>query len=173
MTTLDSFKIQINPSFKINSIQSKGLCITEIYINGKPLIELVRQAEEPFIKAEIKKRRLEGDDIDEISFPPGDYMYLPPSKVLLPSRNFLDEPWNNDFILEPDDPEIGKATILDCSCGNPGCWFMQVRITLNESNVIWSEFSQFYRDWKLDIGPFIFDRKQYEAQLSKPNYDGI
>lgn len=111
MTTLDSFKIQINPSFKVNSMQSKGLCIAEIYINNKSLIELARQAEEPFVKAEIKQHLLEGDDIDEISLPSGDYMYLAPSKVLLPSRNFLDEPWNNDFILEPDDPEIGKATI--------------------------------------------------------------
>lgn len=50
---------------------------------------------------------------------------------------------------------------------------MQVRITLKESTVIWSEFSQFYRDWELDLGSFIFDRKQYEAELSKPNYDGI
>ncbi len=48
---------------------------------------------------------------------------------------------------------------------------MQVRITLNKSTVIWSEFSQFHRDWKLDLGPFTFDRKQYEAELSKPNYE--
>ncbi|MEM9924109.1 MAG: hypothetical protein AAF915_10225 [Cyanobacteria bacterium P01_D01_bin.50] len=78
MTTLDSFKLEINPSFKTYWTQDKGLCVTEIYINDKPLIELVHQAEEPFVKAEIKERRAEGDDIDEISFPPGDYMYLPP-----------------------------------------------------------------------------------------------
>ena len=59
-----------------------------------------RQAEEPFVKAEIKERRAQGDDIDEISFPSGDYMYLPPSQVLLPSRNFLDEPCNHGFLLD-------------------------------------------------------------------------
>ncbi|MGB3756862.1 MAG: hypothetical protein WBA07_10860 [Rivularia sp. (in: cyanobacteria)] len=163
MLNLDSFKININPLF--------NTYWTQIYINNEPLIELVRQAEEPFVKAEIKQRRARGDDIDEVTFPPGDYSYLPASIVLLPSRNFLDQPWNHGFILEPDDPEIGKSIVLDCTCGNPGCWFMQVRITLNKSTVIWSEFSQFHRDWKLDLGPFTFDRKQYEAELSKPNYE--
>lgn len=171
MTTLDIFKIQINPSFKVNSMQSKGICIAEIYINDKSLIELVRQAEEPFVKAEIRERIAKGDDIDEISFPPGDYIYLSPSKVLLPSRNFLDEPEDCGFILEPEDPAIGKTTILECSCGNPGCWFMQVSITINESTVIWSEFTQFYRDWKLDLEPLKFEKKQYEAELYKPNYE--
>ncbi|MEL6458022.1 MAG: hypothetical protein AAFX46_03220 [Cyanobacteria bacterium J06636_27] len=171
MTDLDIFKIEINPFFKVNSMQVKGLCIAEIYINHESLIELVRQAEIPFIQAEIKERRAEGDDIDEITFPPGDYNYLSPSEILLPSRNFLDEPEDCGFTLEPDNPAIGKTTILECSCGNPGCWFMQVRITLNESTVIWSEFTQFHRDWELDLGLFTFDRKQYESELSKPNYE--
>ncbi len=96
MLNLDSFKININPLF--------NTYCTQIYINNEPLIELVRQAEEPFVKAEIKQRRARGDDIDEVTFPPGDYSYLPASIVLLPSRNFLDQPWNHGFILEPDDP---------------------------------------------------------------------
>ncbi|MEH2159740.1 MAG: hypothetical protein V7K38_01545 [Nostoc sp.] len=45
---------------------------------------------------------------------------------------------------------------------------MLVRITLNESTVQWSEFSQFHRDWQLDLGQFRFDREQYEPELSKP-----
>lgn len=171
MPKLDNFKININPFFKTYSTQGKGLCVAEIYINNESLIELVRQAEEPFVKAEIKQSQAKGDEIDEISFPAGDYKYLPVSMVLLPSRNFLDEPWENGFILEPDDPQIGKATVLDCTCGVTECWFMQVRIILNKSTVIWSEFGQFHRDWQLDLGPFTFDRKQYEAELCKPYYE--
>jgi len=169
--TLDSFKIKINPLFNTYWTQSKGLCVAEIYINNEPLIELVRQAEEPFVQAEIKERRARGDDIDEVTFPSGDYSYLPASMVLLPSRNLLDEPYDCGFLLELDDPAIGKSTILDCTCGNPGCWLMQVRITLNQSTVIWSEFSQFHRDWELDLGSFTFERKQYEAELCKPHYE--
>lgn len=64
-----------------------------------------------------------------------------------------------------DDPRIGKATVLGCTCGIIECWFMQVRITLNKSTVQWSEFGQFHRDWQLDLGLFTFDREQYEAEL--------
>ena len=171
MTSLDIFKIEINPSFNTYWTQGKGLCVAEIYINNQSLIELARQAEEPFVQAEIQERRAEGDEIDEISFPAGDYKYLPFSMVLLPSRNFLDEPFYHSFLLDSDDPRNDKSIILDCTCGVTECWFMQVCITVNESTVIWSEFTQFHRDWELDLGPFTFDRKQYEAELYKPNYE--
>ena len=48
---------------------------------------------------------------------------------------------------------------------------MQVSITIKESTVIWSEFTQFYLDWKLDLEPLKFEKKQYEAELYKPNYE--
>ncbi|MEH2195331.1 MAG: hypothetical protein V7K98_22185 [Nostoc sp.] len=168
MPTFDRLEIRINPSISSNWIQSRGICVAEIYINNEPLIELVRQIEEPFVRAEIEERRAEGEKIREIDFLAGDYLYLLPSMVVLPSRNLLNEPWNHNFSLEAGDPRIGKATVLGCTCGVIQCWFMLVRITLNESTVQWSEFSQFHRDWQLDLGQFRFDREQYEFELSKP-----
>jgi hypothetical protein len=33
--------------------------------------------------------------------------------------------------------------------------------------VTWSDFEQFHRsDWRYDLGPFVFERAAYEAQLA-------
>ncbi|MEH2159739.1 MAG: hypothetical protein V7K38_01540 [Nostoc sp.] len=121
MPTFDRLEIRINPSISSNWIQSKGICVAEIYINNEPLIELVRQIEELFVRAEIEKRRAEGEKIREIDFLARDYLYLPLSMVVLPSRNLLNEPWNHNFSLEAGDPRIGKATVLGCTCGVIQC----------------------------------------------------
>ncbi|AVH62898.1 hypothetical protein [Nostoc sp. 'Peltigera membranacea cyanobiont' N6] len=164
METFDRFEIRISQSFLPWTL-GKGLCVAEIYINNQSLIELVREFEEAFVQAEINERRAEGDDIDELAFPAGDYLYLPPSMVLLPSRNLLDEPWNHGFSLESNNLQTGKAIVLGCTCGVIQCWFMQVRITLNKSTVEWADFGQFHRDWQYNLGPFKFDRKQYVSEL--------
>jgi hypothetical protein len=166
MQTLDIFEIRINRSFPPWTL-GKGLCVAEIYINNQSLIELVRPVEESFVQAEIKERRDEGEDIDELVLPAGDYLYLPPSMVLLPSHNLLDEPWNSGFELESKSLQAGKATVLGCTCGVIQCWFLQVRIILSESIVEWADFGQFHRDWEYNLGPFKFDREQYMSQLCK------
>ncbi|MEH1923373.1 hypothetical protein [Nostoc sp.] len=164
MQTFDYFEIRINRSFTPWTL-GKRLCVAEIYINNQPLIEVVRLIEKPFIQAEIEEQRVAGEDIDELAFPAGDYLYLPPSMVLLPSRNLLDEPWDHGFRLQSNNLQAGKAIVLGCTCGVIECWFMQVRITLNESTVEWADFGQFHRDWQYNLGPFKFDRKQYVSEL--------
>jgi hypothetical protein len=94
-------------------------------------------------------------------------LYLPPSIVLLPSRNLLDEPWNHGFKLESNSLQAGKATVLGCTCGVIQCWFLQVRIILNESMVEWDDFGQFHRDWQYNLGSFKFDPEQYMSELCK------
>lgn len=49
----------------------------QIAINGQPLIELVRVAEEPWARAEYLERLPEFENPKEFRFEPGDYHYLP------------------------------------------------------------------------------------------------
>ena len=38
-------------------------------------------------------------------------------------------------------------------------------ITVDPTSVTWSDFCQFHRAWQYDLGPFTFERANYEAQL--------
>lgn len=69
-------------------------------------------------------------------------------------------------MLAPDDPRRRKATVLGCTCGITGCWFLLVRITMLDDVVLWSDFEQFHRPWIYTLGPFVFDRKAYLEQLA-------
>jgi hypothetical protein len=83
--------------------------------------------------------------------------------LLWPSRHFLGEPdltWGaggNDTVL------------LGCPCGEYGCWPLTARVDVGAMAVQWSDFRTGHRDWDLSgLGPFAFDRAQYEAALGSP-----
>ena len=164
----DEFSVQIDPKSFIRWPDGGGFQPAEILINGVPLIEMVRLAEESLVRDEQAERIAEGEDPATCRVPAGDYLYMPPSLVFLPSRNLLDQPYVPGFELEPGDPRFGKAAVLGCTCGVVDCWLLQVRITLSGSSVRWSEFGQFHRPgWKYDLGPFEFEREQYESELAR------
>lgn len=121
----------------------------EVLINGHRLIDMLCEIELPYAREEGHP------DIA------GGYIGLEPKYVFLPARTFLDAP---DEWYEED----GKAGILSCECGEPGCWPLLVRITLGPDRVIWSDFEQPHRpQWDYDdLGPFVFDRAKYEAALT-------
>jgi hypothetical protein len=123
----------------------------------------VRAVERPHARREAEARGEDPAD-DTIA---GEYLGLPESRLRLPSRALLDRPLGieDGFVLAPDDPRRGKATVLGCTCGIIECWFLMVRITLLDDVVIWSDFEQFHRDWVYALGPFVFDRAAYERAL--------
>jgi hypothetical protein len=165
---VNRFEVSLHPRLEdcpIERLPYRSACIS---IDGRELIELVRSAEEPWARAEYLERLPSFDNPSEFRFEPGDYHCLPASMVMLPSRNLLDQPRNLGFVLEPDDPRRGKATVLGCSCGIVDCWFLLVRVQVLPSLVIWSEFGQFHRpEWHYGLGPFTFDRRQYEGELAR------
>jgi hypothetical protein len=67
--------------------------------------------------------------------------------------------------------------VLECECGVPGCWPLQVRIELTDHDVVSRDFRQPHRldrseadsdqrKWSYDrLGPFQFSRHQYEVQI--------
>lgn len=163
---MDRFEVTLYPAS--TECPPKGLRFRQarIAINGVPLIEFVRVAEEPWARAEYLERLPQFANPDEFKFEAGDYHYLSAARLLPPSRELLGQPRDPGFVLEPDDPRRTKATVLGCTCGITECWFVQVRVELLSQVVVWSEFGQFHRpNWRYDLGPFTFDRKQYESQL--------
>ncbi|WP_221652077.1 hypothetical protein [Actinotalea ferrariae] len=65
-------------------------------------------------------------------------------------------------------PDKGRVSLLACDCGEIGCWPLDASVTLTAHSVTWSNFVQPHRRvWSYaDFGPFIFDRRQYEAAVS-------
>lgn len=121
----------------------------EPVINDVALADLARAVELPSAE-EAGQARLAG------SYGGLDVQYL------WPSRHFLGEPieeWFGD----------GDTILLGCVCGEAGCWPLTARVDVDESTVHWSEFRMGHRDWDLsDLGPFVFDRDQYELALGRP-----
>jgi hypothetical protein len=53
--------------------------------------------------------------------------------------------------------------LLQCKCGNDGCWPLCARILMTGRTVVWDTFKQPHRplrDYE-DFGPFVFDAEQY------------
>jgi hypothetical protein len=81
--------------------------------------------------------------------------------VYLPSERFLSVADAGD-----DFRDQGKVTLLDCDCGNSGCWPLGVRIQRIADRVVWSEFENAYRPWDYSrFGPFEFELKGYLEAL--------
>lgn len=127
-----------------------------IIINGRNLVEIVREIELPFATREGSPGIA------------GAYSGLPADIVFQPSRHFLGEP---DSLHSDGD---GRPYVFACNCGVPGCWPLTVHIELREHEVVWSDFRQPHRgphapagEWRYDALPrFIFERKSYETALS-------
>ena len=123
----------------------------EVIVDGRNLVDLAREVELPFA-ARDRNHQLAGD-----------YVGLPPEAVYAPSRRLLGEPEDSW-----DDWE-GRISLLGCGCGNVGCWPLQARITVGVDAVVWDDFVQPHRRrWKhRTLGPFAFDRGEYEAALRR------
>lgn len=70
----------------------------------------------------------------------------------------------------------GNAVLLmQCECGEVGCWPLLAKLEVTDTTVTWSDFQQPHRGpqspagwWRYDnLGPFSFDRVQYEAALAR------
>lgn len=116
-------------------------------MNGRPLHQLARDVELPYAEADGQPSLV------------GDYAGLSPLQIRNTARHFLGEPQIAWF-------EDGDTVLLGCSCGEWGCWPLAALVTLDDKVVRWSRFRTGHRDWDLStLGPFLFDRGQYEAAL--------
>jgi hypothetical protein len=128
----------------------------DIFVNGRNLVDILKEAEQPFAPREGKP------DLA------GGYVGLSPEEVFLPSPRLFGEPTTH----YDRDARDGKIAVLGCVCGDPGCWPLRVEITLRDDLVIWSDFEQPHRAaWRYDeMRPLVFDRAQYLFALDQgPN----
>ncbi|WP_439661616.1 hypothetical protein ACSHWB_08950 [Lentzea sp. HUAS TT2] len=76
----------------------------------------------------------------------------------------------DDLDAKPFQP--GKAQlVLGCDCGVASCGPLVARIRAGKDKkaIIWDEFRRPHRNGRVydELGPFTFDREQYEAALGK------
>jgi hypothetical protein len=122
-----------------------------IFIDGRDLVDLVRDVELPFATAAGDPGRA------------GDYAGLELRAVAPPSRHFWGKPLFE--IYESD----GLTQLLECAgCREPGCRPLYCRVDVDDNRVRWSEFrasmTASRSEWDYSpLGPFEFDRTRYDA----------
>lgn len=130
-------------------------------INGLPLVDLLRHVEKPFAVAEGHEDMA------------GGYIAAPAAELAWPSELLLGHVSEEDDYLGCP----GKVMLLECTCGEPGCWPLVARITATDTTVTWTDFEQPHRReateahprWSYEaLGSFTFDRRQYEEALRNP-----
>lgn len=130
----------------------------QVLVNGVDLWELV-------VAAERRVNALGGDA------PEAGYRGLWAESVFLPSRRLLGEPVEKEAPFDED----GLITLLGCECGYMDCWPLAARIVIGPSTVRWQDVRHPRQRgakgadvWaNFQIGPFEFDRRQYEKELAK------
>ena len=62
---------------------------------------------------------------------------------------------------------LGAPVVLGCECPEWGCWSFRARIELTDDLVRWAAFEgpKTDRDYS-DLGPFVFDRREYENAVA-------
>lgn len=136
--------------FSSSDALPRGWWGIEPIVNGVRLAELARVVEMPSALA-VGKPDLAGS-----------YGGLA-GPFLWPSRQYLGEPIEQWFF-------DGDTTLLGCVCSEAGCWPLTARVDVDEFTVQWSGFRMGHRDWDLSaLGPFEFDRDQYERALGRPD----
>jgi hypothetical protein len=126
----------------------------EILVDGTPLVDLVRKAESESAAEEGHPNLA------------GKYAGLP--WETLATNLLLGEATGVWSVLEGNQSP-GRAPLLLCECGEPGCWPLIASIDVTPDRVTWRNFRQPYRPkWDhSNLGPFSFDRAQYLAALEE------
>jgi hypothetical protein len=135
---------------EVYRVEGWSFPVVRVLIDAVDLVALARTIERPFADAEGHP------DIA------GGYGGLSVSDVAAPSRRLWGE-----YACYGDHGE--KVALLGCGgCGEEGCWPLAARIDRSNDTVTWSAFEQPHRpEWDLSaLGPFVFDRHQYEAAIS-------
>lgn len=109
---------------------------------------------------------VDGVDLrDALALRRGEWVRPPRSVVAPPSDHLLG---GADRWESPEDPffEDGRVAIAACGCGQPGCAAVLVRVTVEDDEVIWSDFGV-YRDGRIIDKVFHFNPRQYRATLDR------
>ena len=119
----------------------------EIYLNGREIIDILKEIEMPFAKEEGHP------DIA------GGYAHNTPKFLYRSlSETLVEGTYSNNY----------GAELLCCSsCGSSGCWSAIVHVRQDKDFVYWENFEQNHREnWKYNLS-YKFDRTEYEKESEK------
>jgi hypothetical protein len=142
--------------FAVVEVTTRWSRLAEVLIDGEPLRASVHDAYERRASARgslgSSERDDEGeDDADEL---------LPVALVAPPSRHWLGRP--HEEFRRGD-----RVGVLNCTCGDFGCGGTVAQIEVGDGVVEWRGFRSVWGGPDLELGPFHFDRKGYEAALNR------
>lgn len=120
--------------------------VLDVRINGVRLQELVHAAE-----LESTHRPAASSN--------GQYMGLDPA--VASTGHFVGQP----VVMSMQGRLVLDRVLLRCTCGEPGCDNVTARVEADDEHVILHEFRA--SGDPLDLGPFEFDRSQYEEALKR------
>lgn len=69
--------------------------------------------------------------------------------------------WGPDASWQSEAP-VGFTPVLTCGCTVYGCGGTYASIRFTSDTVVWTDFRKQSTDEPVDVGPFVFDREQYE-----------
>lgn len=125
----------------------KTFYVVEIYLNGKELVPILKEIEQPFCDKE---------GTPEIA---GGY-----------GHNLPEELYNDltEAAKEGAFSEDHEAALLCCDgCGFSGCWSVMVSVRQTEKYVYWENFRQNHRaDWQYNLS-YRFDREEYNTAMAQ------
>ena len=118
----------------------------EIYIDGKKLLDRIREIEEPFAASE---------GMPDLA---GDYGHLPPEWLYHDLKN---------AVRENGAPDRHGVELYCCAgCGDPGCWSVCVNVKEDDRFVYWYDFFHNHRKW-IYLLFYRFEKTAYEQALQK------
>jgi hypothetical protein len=146
---MEEIKFYMNKlDFEISEdvINDYGSFSTQIMIDGKNLIDLLKDYELPFAKKEGSASIA------------GAYDGLEPQVLFANLTN----------------SEVYKSAILECDCGFPGCWTFMTKVIEKQDTIIWTDFEQIHRRedssnfWDYSgFKDFEFNRSEYYKKLNE------
>jgi hypothetical protein len=74
--------------------------------------------------------------------------------------------WRGDPPLDEEHGTESRRVVLVCNDGLTGCGGATACITVSDQTVTWSDFRTVPDDRDVSIGPFAFERRQYEQRLA-------
>ena len=122
--------------------------VVEIYIDGKKLIDTIREIEYPYMKEE-----------GLLDDPDGDYGHVSPSSL------YNDLTWVVDKNGYADD-FLGVYLFCCADCGEEGCWSVTLHVKKDDQYVYWHDFQHEHRHWVYNL-TYKFEKEAYEKALQK------
>lgn len=121
--------------------------VLDVRINGVRLQELVH-------KAQVESTNRAAGSSNAA------YMGLDPA--VASTGHFVGQP----VVMSIQGRPVLDRVLLRCTCGEPGCDNVTAQVRIDDEHVTWREFRASGGD-PLDLGPFEFERSQYEEALQQ------